>query len=140
MNLLSKHETRRRLLRGLPDSDLLSTLINQWFQSTQGAAVLEAERSAAKPIIDRLFGYHILQVGGSEEHSLIQDSPVGQNAASSVLVRCLGSVSKERATKVASAARATAMGLSGFSIEPMGDDFVTLPISEVGEYWPLVRP
>ena len=77
MNLLSKHETRRKLRRGLPDADLLATLIKQWFQSPQGTAVLEAERTAAKPIIDRLFGYHILQVGGNAEYSLIEDSPVG---------------------------------------------------------------
>lgn len=77
MNLLSKHETRRRLLRGLPDADLLSTLVGQWFQSAQGEAVLRAEMDAIKPALEKLFGYHILQVGFSEEHSLIVDSPVG---------------------------------------------------------------
>lgn len=77
MNLLSKHETRRRLLRGLPDSDLLGTLVGQWFQSPQGAEVLRAEQEIVTPILSRLFGYHILQVGCSEEHLLIEDSPVG---------------------------------------------------------------
>lgn len=77
MNLLSKHETRRRLLRGLPDSDMLADLVSQWFQSPQGAEVLKAEKSAVLPIVERLFGYHILQVGHSAEHSLIADSPVG---------------------------------------------------------------
>ena len=74
---MSKHETRRRLLRGLPESDSLPSLIDQWFQSALGTAVLQAEKEAIKPIIDRIFGYHILQVGCSEEHSLIVDSPAG---------------------------------------------------------------
>lgn len=77
MNLLSKHETRRRLLRGLPDSDLLSSLVGRWFQSPQGLAVLRAEQALVTPIISRLFGYHILQVGCNNEVSLIEDSPVG---------------------------------------------------------------
>ena len=38
-------------------------------------------------------------------------------------------VSTERATKLASAASATASGLSGKSIVPYGDDLVTLPNS-----------
>ncbi len=49
-------------------------------------------------------------------------------------------VSTERATKVASAARAIDSGLIGWSIVPAGLDLVTLPNSEVGEAWPLVRP
>ncbi len=77
MNLFSKHETRRRLLRGLPDSDLLSALVSQWYQTPQGIAVLEAEKAMTSPIIERLFGYHILQVGPNEEVSLIENSPVG---------------------------------------------------------------
>ena len=77
MNLLSKHETRRRLLRGLPDSDILAAMVGQWLQSPQGAAVWEAERELLRPLLSRVFGYHILQIGCSEEHSLIKDSPAG---------------------------------------------------------------
>ena len=44
------------------------------------------------------------------------------------------------ATKVACAPSATVIGLKGKSTEPTGVDLVTLPTSEVGEYWPLVRP
>lgn len=77
MNLLSKHETRRRLLRGMPDADLLSAQVAHWFQSPQGEAVLAAEREAIHSALEKLFGYHILQLGFSEEHSLIQQSPVG---------------------------------------------------------------
>jgi hypothetical protein len=45
-----------------------------------------------------------------------------------------------RATKEASAPMARLIGLKGWSIEPNGVDFVTLPTSLVGEYWPFVSP
>ena len=77
MNLLSKHETRRRLLRGMPDSDMLSSQVTRWFQSPQGEAVLLAEKEAIHTALEKLFGYHILQLGFSEEHSVIEQSPVG---------------------------------------------------------------
>ena len=54
--------------------------------------------------------------------------------------RCLRSESMVRATKVASAPSASDSGLNGVSAEPTGVDFVILPISEVGEYCPLVSP
>ena len=77
MNLLSKHETRRRLLRCMPDSDMLSNQVAHWFQSPQGEAVLLAEKEAIHTALEKLFGYHILQLGFSEEHSVIEQSPVG---------------------------------------------------------------
>jgi SAM-dependent methyltransferase len=77
MNLLSKHETRRRLLRGMPDADMLFSQVAHWFQTPQGEAVLRAEREAIHLALEKLFGYHILQLGFSEEHSLIEESPVG---------------------------------------------------------------
>ena len=60
-------------------------------------------------------------------------------ARSTSSVPCL-SVSIARATNVASAPIAIESGLKGWSTEPSGVDFVTLPRSEVGEYCPLVRP
>src|SRR6476619_4824216 len=45
-----------------------------------------------------------------------------------------------RATNVASAPSASDTGLNGWSSEPIGVDLVTLPASEVGEYWTLVSP
>ncbi len=50
------------------------------------------------------------------------------------------SVSIVRATNVASAPSASDSGLNGWSIEPIGVDFVTFPRSLVGEYWPFVSP
>ena len=63
-----------------------------------------------------------------------------RGGARSTSVRCLRSESMVRATNVASAPSATDTGLNGKSIEPIGVDLVILPTSEVGEYWPLVRP
>ena len=62
----------------------------------------------------------------------------GRRASTSV--RSFLSVSIARATNVASAPIAIESGLNGWSIEPIGVDFVTLPRSEVGEYWPFVSP
>ena len=53
---------------------------------------------------------------------------------------CEASTSIVRATKVAPAPSAKEMGSTGWSIEPPGVLFVFMPTSEVGEYWPLVRP
>ena len=61
-------------------------------------------------------------------------------AVLSTAFRCAGNTSTVRATNVASAPSASESGLKGRSTEPYGVDFVFLPISEVGEYWPLVRP
>lgn len=77
MNVFSKYQTRRRLLRGMPDSDMMQMLIGQWFQSPQGAEVFQYEHERVAAIISRLFGYHILQIGCHEEYSLIDESPVG---------------------------------------------------------------
>ena len=45
-----------------------------------------------------------------------------------------------RATKLASAPSASETGLNGVSSDPNGVDLVILPCSDVGEYWPFVRP
>lgn len=77
MNIFSKHETRRRLLRGLDAPDMLATLVGRWFQTHLGHKVFAAEKALADPIVERFFGYHILQIGCNEEYSLIDNSPVG---------------------------------------------------------------
>src|SRR5919202_506966 len=66
--------------------------------------------------------------------------PLWAAAAWRTDVRCLRSVSIERATNVASAPIASESGLNGQSSEPIGVDLVTLPSSLVGEYWPFVSP
>src|SRR5271154_6200350 len=66
--------------------------------------------------------------------------PLCAAACFSVSFKCDWKTSTERATKVASAPMASEMGLNGRSTEPNGVDLAFLPISDVGEYWPLVRP
>ena len=68
------------------------------------------------------------------------DAPTCSLARVNTSIMCLRSMSWVRATNVASAPSATEIGLNGWSSEPNGVDFVTLPISLVGEYWPLVSP
>lgn len=77
MNLPSRHQTRRRLLKEQVDFTDGQNVLSQWFESPAGNAVLQAERKLITPYLNRLFGYHILQLGCSSRHSLIADSPVG---------------------------------------------------------------
>ncbi len=76
MASLSKRETRRRLLQGRAGSASISLQLAHWFESPLGAKVLAAQKATVQPIIERMFGYHILQVGGSEEHLLLDQSPI----------------------------------------------------------------
>ena len=58
----------------------------------------------------------------------------------SISIVWLLSMSIVRATKDASAPMARLTGLNGRSMEPIGLVLVIFPTSDVGEYWPLVRP
>ena len=78
MKVLSRHQTRRRLLKKLPDFEDLPDICTQWFDSPLGAHVLQTERELVMRHLSRMFGYHILQMGCSANHSLIAESPVGQ--------------------------------------------------------------
>ena len=77
MEPLPEYEIQHRILNGISNPEMLAALMKEWFQTPQGHEVLKAERAIASPVISRLFGYHILQVGCCEEYSLIEDSPVG---------------------------------------------------------------
>ena len=71
MNLLPR---RRRNAR--PSPAVLAGMLRHWFATPQGAAVLEAEGRLLAPILERLFGYHLLQLGCGGD-SLMDASPVG---------------------------------------------------------------
>lgn len=77
MKQQSRHQTRRRLLKELPDFEDGQQALSRWFDSPMGAVVLKAEQELVTPYLSRMFGYHILQLGCSSRHSLISDSPVG---------------------------------------------------------------
>jgi SAM-dependent methyltransferase len=74
---LFKYLTRGYQPRNQPDFKLTQLHLAQWFNTPLGIQVLKAERALVDRSIARIFGYHILQLGGSGEHSLIEDSPVG---------------------------------------------------------------
>jgi SAM-dependent methyltransferase len=77
MKLLSKHQTRRKLLRELPYIEDIQEMCSKWFDSPLGAQVLATEQELVSRYLSRMFGYHILQMGCSSQHSLISQSPVG---------------------------------------------------------------
>ncbi len=79
-----------------------------------------------------------------EDVAVLQDFDVGRafvrgGLFQSVFQVLLEDVHRAR-DEVASAPIASEMGLNGRSAVPNGVDLVFLPNSEVGEYWPLVRP
>src|ERR1700683_1170730 len=67
-------------------------------------------------------------------------APLCAAACFNVSRRCDWKTSTERATNVASDPIASEIGLNGRSAEPYGVDLDFLPTSDVGAYWPLVRP
>ena len=66
--------------------------------------------------------------------------PLWAWARPSTYLRCEACTSTVRATKVALAPSAKAIGSTGWSMAPSGVDFVFMPRREVGEYWPFVSP
>ena len=52
----------------------LAELTDDWFRSSQGAAVARAEAGVLRPLLKQLFGYRILQLGVSGNRSLLDDS------------------------------------------------------------------
>lgn len=75
MNLLPR--VKSRSIKKAPDPAGLAVMLGRWFDSPQGGAVLEAERGLLRGVLERLFGYHVLQLGCCAEHSLIESSPAG---------------------------------------------------------------
>lgn len=58
----------------LPPKELFS-LMEQWFDTPIGQSLMASERELIEPVIDRIFGYHILQLGSSHL-SMLEDSPI----------------------------------------------------------------
>jgi len=75
--LLSKYRQQRRLQRKLPEPAEMQMLLAQWLQTPLGQRLLEAEKAQLDAVLNRIFGYHILQISSSNEASLLAESPVG---------------------------------------------------------------
>jgi SAM-dependent methyltransferase len=61
----------------MPEKNNRQPQFSEWFDTPLGEKVLAAEKQLLEGYLSRMFGYHILQLGCSEDHSLIEDSPVG---------------------------------------------------------------
>ena len=106
----------------------------------QGLAVLELDHMLAAGFFFR----EVEPRAVVEDVAVLQDFDEGRASVRGCLLERVLQVawktSTERATNVASAPIARPSGLNGRSAVPKGVDLVFLPNSEVGEYWPLVRP
>lgn len=58
----------------LPPEKLYKEM-EQWFETPLGSLLLDSERALIGPVLERIFGYHILQLGSSN-CSMLQDSPI----------------------------------------------------------------
>lgn len=76
----SRVEVRRRLLAGFRQTPSLSGCAQafvSWLGSEAGKELMAAEARALERSLETMFGYHILQLGGSRDASLIESSPIG---------------------------------------------------------------
>lgn len=48
----------------------------RWYETEPGQALLAVERTEITALLDKQFGYHILQIGGGREHSVIESSAI----------------------------------------------------------------
>lgn len=51
-------------------------LVNQWFDSPEGRALVSQERALCDQILPDMFGYHLLQLGFGNPHSICDSSPI----------------------------------------------------------------
>ena len=65
---------RRR--REMPDPPVVFDSMGKWLDTPLGRTLLDTETAMLEPVLARVFGYHILQLGCSHR-SLLNDSPVG---------------------------------------------------------------
>lgn len=78
----SKHRTRRSLLAAgrLSAAEMASRQameFHRWLDTGLGASLLELESEALAPLLEKAFGYHILQLGCVNSKSLIAASAIG---------------------------------------------------------------
>lgn len=76
-----KYAAKRRLLTGLDENDQARRVdkaqeFQAWCETPLGAELLEDEIQALGPILDKLFGYHILQLGTTAKLDVLSASPI----------------------------------------------------------------
>ena len=58
------------------ENSLIRTRLSRWFAGKLGSSVLKAEQSRIAQVLPDLFGYHILQIGGSGTEHLLDSSRI----------------------------------------------------------------
>ena len=91
---------------------------------------------AAGDVVERAVVEHVAVLEDLDERRALVGVRLAEDLHHVLAVEVVGAGDE----RLASAPSATLSGLNGGSIEPNGVLLVTLPISDVGEYWPLVRP
>ena len=76
MSLISDYRLRWQRRHELPEPEQLFRGMDAWFQSPLGNALLNTEREMLEPMLARIFGYHMLQLGCCGK-SLLGESPAG---------------------------------------------------------------
>ncbi len=76
MSLISKYAARWQRRHELPEPAAVYREMADWLHTPLGEALLASEKRMLEPLLARVFGYHILQLGCSNQ-SLLDDSPVG---------------------------------------------------------------
>lgn len=51
-------------------------LVNQWFETPEGRALVSQERALCDQILPDMFGYHLLQLGFGVPHAICDSSPI----------------------------------------------------------------
>jgi SAM-dependent methyltransferase len=75
MSLIARYRKHRQQLTDPLPPQQLHQQMSAWFRSPLGAALIAEEQRCLKPSIDRVFGYHMLQLGCSLDDGLLDDCP-----------------------------------------------------------------
>lgn len=59
-----------------PPPEQMHARMTEWLDTPLGQSLLSAERRQLQPVISRVFGFHVLQLGCAEQRSLLEDCPV----------------------------------------------------------------
>lgn len=76
MRFISEYTARWQRRHELPEPSTVYRQMADWLHTPLGKTLLTSERRMLEPLLARVFGYHILQVGCSNQ-SMLDDSPVG---------------------------------------------------------------
>ncbi|MGB4246509.1 MAG: methyltransferase domain-containing protein [Pseudohongiellaceae bacterium] len=76
MSFIAKYKARWQRRHELPEPTAVYRQMAEWLQTPLGQALLASEKQILEPLLARVFGYHILQLGCSNQ-SMLDESPVG---------------------------------------------------------------